>query len=190
LREDLKKLWADIKRLIQSGMRIVDVERKYKGRVTASQISARKRKWEIENYSSGDSKWAKYQTPEYKNWRLAVLKRDGYKCVVCGRGKPEVKVLQADHILAWSKYPEKRFDITNGRTLCLYHHKRTLNYGRRALFCDDDKNGKLWEIQERLLWQNKQKLKQLKKQVTLKPTGSRLGRQRIKELHSKLHKKP
>lgn len=163
------KIWEDIKSKVDAGWRLVDIEREYKGRVRAAQISAQKKRWEIEGYVSGQSKWAKYQTPEYKCWRVAVLKRDGYKCVVCLRGKPEVKVLQADHIKSWSKHPELRYDIENGRTLCVYHHKRTLNYGRRALFCNDELNGKAWEFKERLLWQqrvekkNEQGLKKLRR---------------------------
>jgi len=53
-------------------------------------------------------------------WRDAILKRDEYQCGFCGKvgGK-----LQADHILPFSLYPEKRFDVDNGQTLCKECHK-------------------------------------------------------------------
>lgn len=156
------KIWKNIKSKVDAGWKLVDISKEYRGRVTPAQISARKKKWAMDGYKSGSDRWAKYQTPEYKQWRAAVLKRDGYKCIICLRGKPAVKILQADHIFSWSKYPDKRFDVDNGRTLCVYHHKRTLNYGRRALFCDDEKNGKAWEIKERLLWNKRQEDKDKK----------------------------
>jgi hypothetical protein len=53
---------------------------------------------------------------EYQAWRTSVFERDNYTCVKCGkRGGP----LVADHYpLPFYKYPESRFDIDNGRTLC------------------------------------------------------------------------
>jgi len=60
---------------------------------------------------------------EYKKWRKTIFERDDYTCQMCGaRG---VK-LNADHIKKWSEYPEFRYDINNGRTLCVKcHHKIT-----------------------------------------------------------------
>lgn len=61
----------------------------------------------------------------YKLWREAVFKRDGYKCVLCAAPGD----LNADHIKRWSQYPELRFTLSNGRTLCVPCHKKTSNYG-------------------------------------------------------------
>jgi len=66
---------------------------------------------------------------EYAEWRKAVLRRDNYTCQICGiRGGK----LQADHIFAWSTHPELRFELSNGRALCVPCHKATPNYGWRG----------------------------------------------------------
>lgn len=62
-------------------------------------------------------------------WRRAVFARDDYTCRHCGvRGGR----LHAHHVLAFSRYPEKRFDVDNGLTLCAPCHKLTDNYAGRA----------------------------------------------------------
>lgn len=67
---------------------------------------------------------------EYKLWREAVFERDNYTCVWCGaRSKTGVQVtLNADHIKQFAYYPELRFAIDNGRTLCVPCHKTTDTY--------------------------------------------------------------
>lgn len=62
---------------------------------------------------------------EYIEWRRAVFIRDDRKCVWCG----SIEKIEADHIKPFSTYPELRFDISNGRTLCQPCHKTTDTYG-------------------------------------------------------------
>ena len=52
--------------------------------------------------------------------RNEILKRDGYKCVICGFGKAEGMDLQVDHIKA--KELGGKADISNGQTLCAKHN--------------------------------------------------------------------
>lgn len=63
---------------------------------------------------------------EYKDWRSAVYFRDNYTCQHCGERGAE---LNADHIKPWSLFPDLRFDLDNGRTLCVPCHKKTDTYG-------------------------------------------------------------
>ena len=60
---------------------------------------------------------------EVKDWRLAVFIRDGYTCQHCG-AKGD---LHAHHIKPWAKYPDVRFDINNGLTLCIDCHGKVHN---------------------------------------------------------------
>lgn len=72
-------------------------------------------------------------SPEYKLWREAVFIRDNYICVWCGitSGKGVKVVLNADHIKPFALFPELRFSIDNGRTLCVSCHKTTDTYAGR-----------------------------------------------------------
>jgi 5-methylcytosine-specific restriction endonuclease McrA len=66
-------------------------------------------------------------SPEYKAWRLAVFTRDDYTCQLCGvRGGVE---LHADHMKPFALFPELRFEVSNGRTLCAPCHYKTETFG-------------------------------------------------------------
>ena len=64
---------------------------------------------------------------EYRLWREAVFKRDNYTCTWCG--DKTSGNLNADHIKQFAYFPELRFAIDNGRTLCRECHKKTSTYG-------------------------------------------------------------
>lgn len=66
---------------------------------------------------------------EYKFWRTAVFQRDGYSCQEC---KTRGGELNADHIKPFVWFPELRFAIDNGRTLCVACHRQTPTYGGRV----------------------------------------------------------
>lgn len=62
-------------------------------------------------------------SPEYRLWRWAVFTRDNFTCIWCLRKKEVSGKLEADHIQSFKDYPELRFAIDNGRTLCEECHK-------------------------------------------------------------------
>jgi hypothetical protein len=67
------------------------------------------------------------------DWRRAVFVRDNYTCQLCGArsGKGKAVVLNADHIKSFAQFPELRFELSNGRTLCVTCHRKTPTFGRR-----------------------------------------------------------
>lgn len=67
---------------------------------------------------------------EAKQWRKAIFERDNYTCQECGvRGGH----LHVDHIKPWCAFPELRFELSNGRVLCIECHRLTDTWGGRAI---------------------------------------------------------
>lgn len=65
----------------------------------------------------------------YREWRESVFARDNWTCIWCGiRGG----ILHPDHIKPFALYPELRFELSNGRTLCVPCHKLTDTYAGRT----------------------------------------------------------
>lgn len=94
-----------------------------KGKKCEYLVGERNHKWKggVTTKNEADRK-----CPEYKAWRKAVFERDNYTCVWCGKvGHGDI---HADHIKPFADYPELRFDVNNGRTLCVPCHKKTDTY--------------------------------------------------------------
>lgn len=85
--------------------------------------------------------WKKKRTPRpyhtqdylYKEWRTAVFERDSYTCRRCGGGGD----LRAHHIKGWTRFPSLRYEVSNGKTLCVechdrLHRKRAKRYRRAS----------------------------------------------------------
>jgi 5-methylcytosine-specific restriction endonuclease McrA len=58
----------------------------------------------------------------------AVFKRDGYRCVVCGRGRGNGLEIHADHKIPLDKGGTNTID--NGQTLCSEHNFLKKNYSQ------------------------------------------------------------
>jgi len=57
-------------------------------------------------------------------WSQQVKKRDNYQCRLCG-----VLAIHSHHILYQRFYPDLRYNINNGISLCITHHNEI--HGRR-----------------------------------------------------------
>ena len=78
---------------------------------------------------------------EYEEWRKKVFERDLYTCQECG----EIGgYLHADHIKSFSEYSELRFEVSNGRTVCVPCHYK-ITFGKPMP--EDSKWGHRKEIQ-------------------------------------------
>jgi 5-methylcytosine-specific restriction endonuclease McrA len=80
---------------------------------------------------------------QYKLWRKAIFERDNYTCILC---KEHGKRLNADHIKPFAFFPELRFDVSNGRTLCEDCHKKTDTYGRKAFMYNTANSFNRWML--------------------------------------------
>lgn len=81
------------------------------------------------NWRGGTSRDRRMGDPDYRDWRKAVFERDDYTCQMCGVHGGR---LNADHIQTWRDHPDLRYDLANGRTLCVECHRTTPTYGGRA----------------------------------------------------------
>lgn len=104
-------------------------------------MRGRKKTWAKFPYFSGSNhpSWKGGITPinktirhskRYALWRTAVFERDNYTCVLCNSNKSGS--LNADHIKPFAYFPELRFAIDNGRTLCVDCHRKTDTFGNKS----------------------------------------------------------
>ncbi len=59
----------------------------------------------------------------YVTWRRRVRSRDLCKCRI-GNGDCSGRI-EVHHILGYTEYPELRYEVNNGITLCHFHHPKT-----------------------------------------------------------------
>lgn len=86
------------------------------------------------NYKKDRTQLAKRQLRNdsaYKDWRLEVWTRDKFTCRLHSdscKGK-----IEAHHILKWSEYPNLRYNVSNGLTLCHAHHPKKVSEEKRLI---------------------------------------------------------
>jgi len=74
---------------------------------------------------------------EWKNWRRKVFERDNYTCQECGarnfKGNGKSVWIHPHHKKSRHEYPYLQFKLSNGITLCRDCHRKTYNYGTKAV---------------------------------------------------------
>lgn len=110
------------------------ISRKLKGRRCSPRTEFKKGQMT----GSNNPNWKGGITPEnlrirasekYKQWRKSVFERDNYTCQFCSQYGG---ILNADHIKPFALFLGLRFDLDNGRTLCIECHRKTPTYGRKS----------------------------------------------------------
>ena len=102
-----------------------------------------KKKQNNPNWKGGISKLSDLirESPKYKSWRFAIMKRDNFKCINCEKNG----YLHVDHIYPFALILEDGkittieeaheyaplWNINNGRTLCVECHRKTETYGKQ-----------------------------------------------------------
>lgn len=137
--EESKKKMSVIANLLGKGKWMLDKKHSQKTKLKMS-LSHKGKKHSLEhNKKVGDShrgeksynyikdrtqlkKSDERRTTACREWRKNTYKRDIWKCKINNQdcdGK-----IESHHILNWIDYPELRYDINNGITLCHFHHPR------------------------------------------------------------------
>lgn len=100
---------------------------------TRKKVSATKRGISIDQWDgfTGTERHRLMGQKEYILWRTAVFVRDDYTCQSCNKIGG---TLNADHIKPWALYPELRYAIDNGRTLCVDCHRQTETWGGKSMY--------------------------------------------------------
>lgn len=106
---------------VMTGKEVSPLTRKKRAEILAGKTGALSRR-HIKDRTKIVQKEKKHLNGLYKEWMSLVKKRDAYKCKInnsdcSGR-------LESHHILDWKNYPELRYEINNGITLCHAHHPR------------------------------------------------------------------
>lgn len=66
-------------------------------------------------WKGGTKRYSKtYTSFEYKQWRSLIFERDKFLCQSCGCNG----LMNAHHIKPFAKFPDERFSVDNGITLC------------------------------------------------------------------------
>jgi hypothetical protein len=109
---------------MQVGREEIERQRTANGGFTAATLAAWGVPWPppkgwMARLIKGDDSLDDYtKTAAWKELRYLVFKRDGGRCVLCGRSAKDGVVLQPDHIKPVSLYPELVFDPNNLQLMC------------------------------------------------------------------------
>ena len=99
---------------IYGGNAIIEAQKRKVGNL--KHWEGKPRKFDDYPYQGGEAK--------YYYWRKSVFERDKYTCRLCGTVGA---FLNAHHIKPWVSFPELRYELFNGMTLCAYPCHRIIH---------------------------------------------------------------
>jgi len=135
LSDIVRKQWAD-------GKRKLPIKFTYKGRKhteeTKKKIGDRlkgkyikEKHWNWKEDRSLLKRKDERNDSAYQEWVRKVKIRDNWECRI--NNQDCFGYCRAHHILPWSKYPELRYNVNNGITLCQAHHPKKRVDERRLM---------------------------------------------------------
>jgi len=82
-------------------------------------------------YKSGDRWESPMEKVKYMSWRKLVFElnkgKQGqskyYVCMKCNKKRKTTRTMHAHHKYSWAKFPDKRFEMSNGVVLCIKCHR-------------------------------------------------------------------
>lgn len=91
----------------------------------AKMSSAQFARWDRIGRKTYEKRYIHIRDKKYLDWRTGVFTRDNWTCQTCSiRGV----YLEAHHVKSWASFPECRYELSNGITLCKPCHTLTDNY--------------------------------------------------------------
>jgi len=102
-------------------------ESHWKGRKRPEMTGENSPVWVFGNYK----KQGERNDSAYQDWVKKVRKRDKNQCALKGQNCSGYCIVH--HILPWSEYPDLRYNIKNGITLCQFHHPRKRDEEKRLI---------------------------------------------------------
>jgi 5-methylcytosine-specific restriction endonuclease McrA len=143
-----RKLSEETKRKIGDAHRGLKFTKEHREKLSKAHLGVKlsketRSKMSVAHKGENASNWRGGITPlskrirgsiEIRLWRESVFARDNWTCQGCGgaSGNGKKIFLESHHIKSFSQYPELRFVIDNGLTLCKECHKKTDNYAHKA----------------------------------------------------------
>ena len=108
----------ETKRRMSESQRIAQNNPETKKRKREAMLGEKNHQWK-----GGVSSEEKHirMSEEYNQWRNAVYQRDYWTCQICGK-KCQKNNIVAHHHFSFTDYPQLRFAINNGTTLCRNCH--------------------------------------------------------------------
>jgi len=134
----------EVKKKLSDKLKIIAKEKGFGKWMTGKKLSTetrqKQRESNLERIQKGTHNfYIDGRTPErmvirhslnYRLWREAVFKRDDFTCKEC---KQRGGYIEAHHIKPFALFPELRFAIDNGVTLCTFCHAKVDIFRARTL---------------------------------------------------------
>ena len=102
----------------------------HKRKISESNSGEKNGRW-IEDRTTLAIRNNRGDTTESIIWARKVKVRDNWKCRIADENCNGI--MEAHHILAYRSYPELRYKVNNGITLCHAHHPRKVSEEKRLV---------------------------------------------------------